>query len=671
MPQPAGFAARFPVLSLRQTLMLGVALGILLPALFLAYFQVTAKLQTEVALRVEAPMRQYAEVLSRGMAVAVWNLDRGVASELVDAVMRNPDVVSVTVTDEFQDVFVRKHNDNLSPGATLNDQRDIIYNGTRVGRLTVEMTSQRIEREMRQDLLRFALALVLQMALAFLVIWPLFNRRVLKPLLELREDARRLARGELALPLSPQRKDEMGELAHALDTMRMDLAALMAEREHKTQALQQELTERARTEEALRVSQTKFKAIFDASPVSMSVSRVGDDIQTMDVNSAWVRVFGIEREVAMGTNGIRTGIWKDVAQRHEAMRLLQEEGELIGYRAWMLHGVTRAEMLCELSGRMVTLGGERVLIMAFDDITAKHRYEENILQLNATLEHRVQDRTQELSTTLAQLTAAQSELVRAEKMSALGSLVAGIAHELNTPIGNSLTVASTLQDHANTFANSMAQGLTRSRLEEFVGNTRQGAGILMRGLQHAAELVSSFKQVAVDQTSLNRRSFDLQATVSEILLTLGPTIRKSNHQVESDIADGIVMDSYPGPLGQVLTNLINNALLHAFEGVERGTVRVSASLTSEGAVRLMVRDNGAGIPAAHLPRVFDPFFTTKLGQGGSGLGLNIVYNLVTKSLGGTVHVASSPGEGATFSMVLPRLAPAVAFDPSEPEALAR
>lgn len=671
MPQPAGFAARFPVLSLRQTLMLGVALGILLPALFLAYFQVTAKLQTEVALRVEAPMRQYAEVLSRGMAVAVWNLDRGVASELVDAVMRNPDVVSVTVTDEFQDVFVRKHNDNLSPGATLSDQRDIIYNGTRVGRLTVEMTSQRIEREMRQDLLRFALALVLQMALAFLVIWPLFNRRVLKPLLELREDARRLARGELALPLSPQRKDEMGELGHALDTMRMDLAALMAEREQKTQALQQELTERARTEEALRVSQTKFKAIFDASPVSMSVSRVGDDIQTIDVNSAWVRVFGIEREVAIGTNGIRTGIWKYVAQRHEAMRLLQEEGELIGYRAWMLHGVTRAEMLCELSGRMVALGGERVLIMAFDDITAKHRYEENILQLNATLEHRVQERTQELSATLAQLTAAQSELVRAEKMSALGSLVAGIAHELNTPIGNSLTVASTLQDHANTFADSMAQGLTRSRLEEFVGNTRQGAGILMRGLQHAAELVSSFKQVAVDQTSLNRRSFDLQATVSEILLTLGPTIRKSNHQVECDIADGIVMDSYPGPLGQVLTNLINNALLHAFEGIERGTVHVSASLTSDGAVRLMVRDNGAGIPAAHLPRVFDPFFTTKLGQGGSGLGLNIVYNLVTKSLGGTVHVASSPGEGATFSMVLPRLAPAVAFDPSEPEALAR
>lgn len=671
MPQSTGFFARLPLLSLRQTLMLGVALGILLPALFLAYFQVTAKLQTEVALRVEAPMRQYAEVLSRGMAVAVWNLDRGVAGELVDAVMRNPDVVSVTVADEFQEVFVRRHNDGLQPGPTLMDQRDIIYNGTRVGRLTVEMTAQRIEREMRQDLLRFALALVLQMALAFLVIWPLFNRRVLKPLLELRADARRLARGELALPLSPQRKDEMGELAGALDTMRQDLAALMAEREQKTQALQQELIERARTEEALRVSQTKFKAIFDASPAAMSVSRVNEDTTTLDVNIAWVRLFGLDRERVIGSNGARTGIWRDPGERDRGMRILRQTGELSDYRTWMYRSNGQVEMLCELSGRLVTLGDEKVLIMAFDDITAKHRYEENILQLNATLEQRVAERTQELSTTLAQLTAAQGELVRAEKMSALGSLVAGIAHELNTPIGNSLTVASTLQDHATSFSASMGQGLTRSRLDEFVNNTRQGAGILMRGLQHAAELVSSFKQVAVDQTSLNRRTFNLASTVSEILLTLGPTIRKSNHQVECEIHADIVMDSYPGPLGQVLTNLINNALLHAFEGVPHGAVRVTASMAEDGSVHLLVSDNGSGIPQAHLARVFDPFFTTKLGQGGSGLGLNIVYNLVTKTLGGTVHVASEVGHGATFRMVLPRSAPVVAFDNPEPEPLAR
>lgn len=649
--------------------MLGVVLGILLPALFLGYFQFGGRVKTEVALRVEAPLRQYADVLSRGMAVAVWNLDRGVAAELVDAVMRNPDVVSVSVSDEVGQAFVRKVSDVVPTVPTLTDQRDIVYNGTRVGTLQVEMTPERVQREVRADMLRLGGAMLLQMVLAFALIWPIFKRRVLQPLLKLREGAMRLARGELSQPLAAQRQDEIGELAVALDTMRTDLAALLHEREQKTEALQLELAERQRAEEALHVTQTKFKAIFDASPVSMSVSRIGETSETLDVNSAWVRVFGLTREQAIGSNGARTGIWKDIALRDESMRLLQAHGQLEGFRAWMLHGVTRQEMLCELSGRLVKLGGELVLIMAFDDVTEQHRNEENILQLNATLEQRVQERTQELSATLVQLTAAQSELVRAEKMSALGSLVAGIAHELNTPIGNSLTVASTLEDNAHRFAESMAAGLTRSRLEEFVSSTRQGSGILMRGLQHAAELVSSFKQVAVDQTSLNRRRFDLRATVHELLLTLGPTIRKYDHAVDCDIATGIVMDSYPGPLGQVVTNLINNALIHAFADGRAGRVVVRAQAGPGPSLHLQVSDDGLGIPAEHLSRVFDPFFTTRLGQGGSGLGLNIVYNLVTKTLGGTVHVASTAGEGAIFSIVLPLQAPTLDLPDSGPAPL--
>lgn len=649
--------------------MLGVALGILLPALFLGYLQFGNRVQTEVALRVEAPLHQYADVLSRGMAVAVWNLDRGVAGELVDAVMRNPDVVSVSVDDEVGQVFVRKVAEVLPTVATLTDQRDIVYNGTRVGSLQVVMTPERVQREVRADLLRLGGAMLLQMALAFVLIWPIFRRRVLLPLLQLREGALRLARGDLSQPMVAQRQDEIGELAVALDTMRVDLAAVLREREQKAENLQQELAERQRAEAALHVTQTKFKAIFDASPVSMSVSRIGEVAETLDVNSAWVRVFGLTRQQAIGSNGARTGIWKDTARREESMRILQAQGQLEGFRAWMLHGVTRQEMLCELSGRLVSLGGEVVLIMAFDDVTEQHRNEERILQLNATLEQRVQERTHELRATLEQLTAAQSELVRAEKMSALGSLVAGIAHELNTPIGNSLTVASTLEDKAHRFADSMATGVTRSRLDEFVSSTRQGAGILMRGLQHAAELVSSFKQVAVDQTSLNRRRFDLGATVHEILLTLGPTIRKYDHAVDCDIATGIVMDSYPGPLGQIITNLVNNALIHAFERGQQGRVVVHASPGPAGTVQLQVSDNGIGIPPDHQTRVFDPFFTTRLGQGGSGLGLNIVYNLVTKTLGGTVHVASTPGQGATFHMVLPCKAPTLDLPDSGPAPL--
>nr|WP_315465608.1 ATP-binding protein [uncultured Rhodoferax sp.] len=653
---------KFPRLSLRHTLLVGVAAGMLLPALVLAGFQITSKFRTEIALRVEAPLKQYADVLSRGMAVAMWNLDRGVALELVDAVMRNPDVVSVTVTDEFGESFVQRGAGAKASGQQLSEQRGIHYNGVQVGRLSLVMSLDRVEREARLELLRFAGALALQVALVFAFIWTLFSHRIVQPLLRLREGASRLAQGDLSQSMASDKKDELGQLSNALDTMRLDLGALLSEREQKHQALQRELEERARTEEALRVSQTKFAAIFDASPVAMSVSLIDGEVRILDVNTAWVRVFGRARELAIGSNGERLGMWRDADVLAKHMQLVNGTGTVSGSRAWMLRGPERQPILCELSGRVVVLGGARILIMAFDDITEKHRYEENILQLNASLEHRVQERTQALTDAVTQLRAAQSELVRTEKMSALGSLVAGIAHELNTPIGNSLTVASTLQDHAASFAAGMDKGLTRSRLDEFVKSTQQGAGILMRGLQHAAELVASFKQVAVDQTSLNRRAFELQGTVSEILLTLGPGIRKSLHSVVCEVPGGIVMNSFPGPLGQVLTNLINNALLHAFDANVRGVITVRVVTAGDDQILLQVIDNGVGIPTSHLPRVFDPFFTTKLGQGGSGLGLNIVYNLVTKTLGGTIEVSSTPGQGATFSMILPLKAPVIAPD---------
>jgi signal transduction histidine kinase len=254
---------------------------------------------------------------------------------------------------------------------------------------------------------------------------------------------------------------------------------------------------------------------------------------------------------------------------------------------------------------------------------------------------------------MAHLKATQDELVRTEKMSALGALVAGIAHELNTPIGNSLTVASTLASQVNQFSKDVSRGLTRSRLDDYIASSREGADILTRSLHHAADLVSSFKQVAVDQTSLKRRKFNLQQTIGEILATLGPGMRKARCRANTDIGDDITMESYPGPLGQIVSNLINNAMLHAFEGRDSGNISLTAHLVDNNRVELVVEDDGCGIPVDHLGKIFDPFFTTKLGQGGSGLGLNIVYNLVTASLGGSIRVESTPGKGTRFILLLP------------------
>jgi signal transduction histidine kinase len=265
-----------------------------------------------------------------------------------------------------------------------------------------------------------------------------------------------------------------------------------------------------------------------------------------------------------------------------------------------------------------------------------------------------------LTSALSQIGAMQGELIRHQKMSALGRLVAGIAHELNTPIGNGLMVASTLKHNVEGFVGKLETGLTRSVLHEFVDGVEQGADILVHSLGRAAELVDSFKQIAVDQSSVRRRRFDLKRTLEEVLLTLGPSIRQSGHRIVCDVPADIALDSYPGPLEQVLANLINNALLHAFAGIEHGTVTIVAQLQPEGWVRLTVADDGVGIPQANLTRVFDPFFTTRLGQGGSGLGLHAVYNQVNSLLCGTVRVDSEPGRGARFTLHLPCVAPAAA-----------
>ena len=263
---------------------------------------------------------------------------------------------------------------------------------------------------------------------------------------------------------------------------------------------------------------------------------------------------------------------------------------------------------------------------------------------------------------IRKLEQAMIQLVQTEKLASLGSLVAGVAHELNTPLGNSLTVASTLKEHVREFMRQLETGdaLRRNALLDFVAHCRDAAALVEKNSRRAADLIGNFKQVAVDQTSMRRRSFDLRQALDEVLSMLQPKLKHTRHRLEIEVERGIVLDSFPGPLEQIVTNLVTNSLLHGFEGIEAGVIRIEAAPTSDDRIALTYADNGVGIREALAKRVFDPFFTTKLGSGGSGLGLYIVFNLVTAVLAGTIALSSSPGQGARFDLLLPRVAPQTA-----------
>ncbi len=285
------------------------------------------------------------------------------------------------------------------------------------------------------------------------------------------------------------------------------------------------------------------------------------------------------------------------------------------------------------------------------------RRERELAQHREHLEELVAARTAELSTALDTLSLTQEELVRRDKLAALGTLVAGVAHELNTPIGNSLVVATTMAEHARELETQVAQGLRRSSLESFLERAHEANDILVRNLHRAAALVASFKQLAVDHTASQRRIFSLSDLLDELALTLRISIGARPIAIALAVEPGLQMDSYAGPLAQVLSKLFDNCLVHAYEGNAAGTIRISAARRAGDLLAIEVADDGAGIPADLTARVYDPFFTTKLGSGGSGLGLHVAHNIVTGVLGGRIELHSEAGAGTRFTLLLPGVAP--------------
>ncbi len=276
--------------------------------------------------------------------------------------------------------------------------------------------------------------------------------------------------------------------------------------------------------------------------------------------------------------------------------------------------------------------------------------EQELRELNEQLESRVLARSHELRL-------AMDQIVESEKLASLGKIVAGVAHELNTPIGNVLLMTSTMKAKISDFSHAFAaERVSRSMIQRAIEELQNGNDIVERSAHRAGELIESFKRVAVDQTSVRRRRFDLRVTLEDILNTLGTITRRAGVEVTLPMPAGIEMDSYPGHFEQIFNNLIFNSIKHAFPGREHALITINAQQIGE-CVEIVYQDNGHGI-AKHLHRkVFEPFYTSQMATGGSGLGMFIVHNLIHGVLMGHLRLESDVDQGLRLIFLVPTVTP--------------
>ncbi|WP_425406742.1 sensor histidine kinase [Hwanghaeella sp.] len=302
-------------------------------------------------------------------------------------------------------------------------------------------------------------------------------------------------------------------------------------------------------------------------------------------------------------------------------------------------------------------------LKAMSDAISKR--EEELRDLNEGLEARVADRTEELTKAnedlrkaVVEIEQARDELLQSEKVAALGRMVAGISHELNTPLGNGRMAVSTLAARLETFQERLANGARQQDLDKFLETVAMSVEIAENNLIRASDLVRSFKEISADRTASRRRKVVLKELLDEVALTLTPLLKKSPATLEIDAPTTIWVDSYPGELGQIVSNLVENATIHAFKERDSGKITIKVEQPADDTVTILVKDDGNGMTPEVVRKAFDPFFTTALGQGGTGLGLYIVHKTVGTVLGGTIALKSKSGQGTAFTIRIPVVAPA-------------
>ena len=424
--------------------------------------------------------------------------------------------------------------------------------------------------------------------------------------------------------------------------------------------LNQEIAEKKLSEAALRESEEKYRTIIESIEESYFEVDLPGNLQFF--NESTCKILGYTQEELLGMNYREYTDALTSEKMYKVFNKIFKTGKpvkVMDYGIMRKDGTTRilsmsTSLICDASGAVIGFRG-----IARDD-TDRKLAEEKIRRMNDELEQRVAKRTvelheanQALKKSLETVQATQDRMVETEKMAALGSLVAGIAHEINTPVGIGVTAASLLDEKTKKILELYESGaVKRSDFESYLKGAAESSTYILSNLHRAADLIHSFKQVATDQSNEDCRKFNIKEYIENILLSLRPKLKKTNHEIRLECPENLVINSSPGAFSQLLTNLVMNSLIHGFNGIDDGEIGIAVS-EAEGFLRIQYSDNGKGMDEEALKKMYDPFFTTKRSHGGTGLGMHIVYNLVTQKLGGQISAESKIEKGTLFEIRVP------------------
>lgn len=494
-----------------------------------------------------------------------------------------------------------------------------------------------------------------------------FANRITKPLIAIVDATHRVADGDLEVIVKCRgTKDEIGVLENSVERMVANLQKMMGELENKNSLLAKEILERKQVQATLAISEEKYSKAFHYAADVIGIVKCSTD-HYLEVSDAFFDVFGYTREEVIGHSSVELGLWCVPQEREKIVSMLTLGQSVRNYEVcWRTKAGVERLGLCSIEE--IDINEQQYLLHVWHDITEAKEAEEALRNAKDELEIKVEVRTQELtaanqelqamnetmSHTLQELQQTQEQLIQSGKMASLGRLVAGVAHEVNTPVGVSVTAASYLAGLSQKISGMYHEGnLEREDLEEYLIEAEQSTAILIANLERAAYLINSFKKVSVDQSSENKRSFAVAGYLQEIILTLHPKFKKTKITVSVDGDNELEIYGYAGVFAQVITNLLDNSLTHAYENAEQvGQIQIKF-YTKNNTFHLIYQDDGQGMSANTVAHIFDPFFTMKRSEGGTGLGMHIVYNIVTQKLRGKITCSSVQGEGTVFTITFP------------------